>query len=233
MGDSQPLVSAIIPVYNCDRYLKEAIISVLRQTHPPFEILVIDDGSTDNSAAVAREFSTSIQYYSQPHQGAGTARNYGTQLAKGNYFAFLDADDVWEKDKLTRQLQIFSDRPEVDMVFGQMKNFHSPELPESVKQQFYCPPELIPGYHPGTLLIKREAFDRVGPFDTQWKLGEFIDWYLKAMEAGLNSAMLPELVLGRRIHQTNTGSRDRDFRKDYVRIIKASLDRRRGKKQSS
>ncbi|WP_254567314.1 glycosyltransferase family A protein [Oscillatoria sp. HE19RPO] len=229
MSEAQPLVSAIVPVYNCDRYLKEAIESILRQTHPPFEILAIDDGSTDNSAAVAREFSSSVQYYSQPHQGAGTARNYGTQLAKGNYLAFLDADDIWEENKLNRQLEIFANQPEVDIIFGQMKNFHSPELPEEVKQQIYCPPEIIPGYCPGTMMIKKEAFERVGLFENQWKLGEFIDWYLKAMEAGLKSVMLPDLVLRRRIHQTNTGIRDRDFRKDYVRIVKASLDRRRGK----
>jgi glycosyltransferase involved in cell wall biosynthesis len=231
MSETQRLVSAIVPVYNCDRYLKEALESILQQTHPPSEILVIDDGSTDNSAAVAREFSSSVHYYSQPHQGAGTARNYDTQLAKGDYLAFLDADDIWEENKLSRQLEIFANKPEVDIVFGQMKNFHSPELPEEVKQKVYCPPELIAGYHPGTMMIKKAAFERVGLFETHWKLGEFIDWYLKAMEAGLKSVMLPDLVLRRRIHQTNTGIRDRDFRQDYVRIVKASLDRRRGKTQ--
>lgn len=221
------LVSVIIPVYNCDRYLAEAIESVLAQTYQPLEIIVVDDGSTDNSAEVAKHFASSVRYYSQSQSGAGAARNYGTELAQGSFFAFLDADDFWVKDKLTCQMQVFESEPDIDIVFGYVQQFHSPELDESIKNKIYCPPELMAGYHPGTMLLKREAFLRVGKFETNLQMGEFISWYARATELGLREKMLPDLLMSRRLHETNLSIRQREARTDYVRLIKASLDRRR------
>lgn len=221
------LVSVIIPVYNCDRYLAEAIESVLAQTYQPLEIIVVDDGSTDGSAEVARRFSSSVQYHYQTQSGAAAARNYGTELAQGSFFAFLDADDFWVKDKLTRQMQVFQSESDIDMVFGHVRQFHSPELDESVKKKIYCPPDLMAGYVPGTLLIKRETFERVGQFETNLQMGEFISWYARATDLGLRAKMLPVLLMSRRLHETNLSIRQRQSRSDYVRLIKASLDRRR------
>ncbi|WP_275993746.1 glycosyltransferase family 2 protein [Argonema antarcticum] len=226
------LVSVIIPVYNCEKYLAEAIESVLAQTYQPLEIIVVDDGSTDRSAEVAKRFSSSVRYYLQSQSGAGAARNYGTDLAQGNFFAFLDADDLWVKDKLTRQMQVFESEPDVDMVFGHIQQFHSPELDESVKNKIYCPAELMAGYHPGTMLIKRDAFFRVGQFETHLQMGEFISWYARATDLGLRVRMLAELLMWRRLHETNLSIRQRRSRTDYVRLIKASLDRRRANNQS-
>src|SRR5436853_749734 len=100
------LVSVIIPVYNCEQYLAEAIQSVLAQTHPTIELIVVDDGSTDNSAAVAKSFAV-VRYVFQRQGGPGAARNRGISLARGSFLAFLDADDVWVAGKLTRQLAAF------------------------------------------------------------------------------------------------------------------------------
>lgn len=83
------------------------------------------------------------------------------------------------------------------------------------------------GYVTGAMLIRRNAFLRVGPFETRWQVGEFIDWYLKAVERDLKSLMMPEVVLKRRLHNTNTVIRERKSQTDYIRILKASLDRRR------
>ena len=85
----------------------------------------------------------------------------------------------------------------------------------------------MPGYHPGTMLIKRHAFFRVGLFETNWQVGEFISWYLRLRELELRTIMLPELVMWRRLHETNLGIRQRQSITDYVRVLKASLDRRR------
>jgi glycosyltransferase involved in cell wall biosynthesis len=227
------LVSVIIPVYNCDRYLAEAIESVLAQTYQPIEIIVVDDGSTDNSAEVAKRFASSVRHYSQSQSGAGAARNYGIELAQGSFFAFLDADDFWVKDKLTRQMQVFESEPDIDIVFGHIQQFHSPELDESIKNKIYCPPELMAGYHPGTMLVKREAFLRVGKFETNLQMGEFISWYARATELGLRAKMLPDLLMSRRLHETNLSIRQRQARTDYVRLIKASLDRRRAAMQEN
>ena len=92
------LVSVIIPVYNGERYLAEALDSVLRQSHPADEIIVIDDGSTDGSAKIIESFRASVEYHWQPNGGPGAARNLGVTLAHGAFLAFLDADDLWTED---------------------------------------------------------------------------------------------------------------------------------------
>ena len=221
-----PLVSIIIPVYNAEAYLAEAIESVLRQTYRPIELIVVDDGSTDSSAEVAKRFDK-VRFCFQPQSGAAAARNQGSSLAQGKFLAFLDADDLWSAHKLSRQMAAFDNNPALDILFGQVKPFHSPELDEETKKRLPIPANIMPGYHPGTMLIRRDAFFRVGQFETQWRVGEFIDWYAKAMELGLKSQMLPEVVMKRRLHTTSLGTRERKSQIDYLRILKAALDRRR------
>ncbi len=224
--ENKPLVSVIISVYNCERYLAEAIESVLNQTYSPIELIVIDDGSTDGSGAVAKSFA-SLKYHFQPNRGLGAARNKGIDLSDGSFIAFLDADDVWISDKLSSQLAIFDADPKLDIVFGYVKQFHSPDLDGNIKAKINITNKVMPGHIAGTLLIKRESFFRVGYFPTNWRVGEFIDWYIKATEIGLKSFIFPEVVMERRIHENNMGIREHDSRGDYVRILKASLDRKR------
>lgn len=224
---SQPLVSVIIPVYNCERYLAQAIESVLAQTYSPLEIIVINDGSTDGSEAVARQFLPKIRYCAQSNQGLGATRNRGAQLAQGDYLAFLDADDLWTPDKLERQMALFNDDPHLDIAFGYVQQFYTPELEAELKSKIAYAEEIIKGHHAGTMLIKRDSFFKVGLFETDWHIGEFIDWYLKAKEQKLKSVMLPDVVMKRRLHTTNMSIRERKHQADYVRILKASLDRRR------
>jgi glycosyltransferase involved in cell wall biosynthesis len=226
MNQDNPLVSVIIPVYNCGKYLGQAIESVLAQTYRQVEIIIVDDGSTDGSADVARRFAT-VTYCFQPNQGIGAARNRGIDVANGGFFAFLDADDIWVNNKLLYQMRAFDETTELDMVFGHTQQFLSPDLDEKVKAKPELTDEIMPGYVAGTLLIERESFFRAGYFATNWRVGEFIDWYLKAMYVGLKSFMVPEVLMKRRIHNDNIGIRERDSRTDYVRILKASLDRRR------
>lgn len=228
---NNPLVSIVIPVYNCERYLAEAIGSVLAQTYQPIEIIVIDDGSTDKSAQVAKRFSPPVQYCYQPNSGLGAARNCGIRLAKGDYFAFLDADDIWTRDKLSIQMAVFKDTPGVDFVFGHVQQFISTDLDETQKNKIYCPDDKMPGYVAGAMLIKSESLIHAGLFETHWHIGEFVHWYIRAKEQGMKSFMVPEIVLKRRLHTNNMGLRDRDSRTDYVRILKASLDRRRASGQ--
>jgi glycosyltransferase involved in cell wall biosynthesis len=228
MIGNEPLVSVVIPVYNCERYLAEAIESVLAQTYRPIEIIVVDDGSTDGSAQVAKRFTDSVRYCFQANSGTSAARNRGASLASGTFFAFLDADDLWVVDKLTRQMAVFGDDPGLDVVFGHVQQFCSPELDEHIKKTLYCPAEAMPGYLPGAMLIKRDAFLRVGPFETDWQAAEALAWYSRVVEKGLRSLMLSDVVLRRRLHISNKGIDERTLqRKEYLRILKASLDRRR------
>lgn len=223
----KPLISIIIPVYNGERYLAEAIESALGQSYEPLELIVADDGSTDGSARVVARYGQALRYLSQAHLGGGAARNLGITSARGELLAFLDADDLWMRDKLAQQHAAFASDATLDIVSGHVKHFHSPELPDEVKRKTLCPPAPRPGYLPGAMLIKRESFMRVGMFETNWRVGEAVSWYLRAMEAGLRLFMLPDTVLRRRIHETNLTLRQREALGDYVRILKASLDRRR------
>jgi glycosyltransferase involved in cell wall biosynthesis len=223
-----PLVSVVIPVYNGERYLADAIRSVLDQRYRPLEVLVIDDGSTDGSGRVAREFGAAVQYHLRPHAGLAATRNHGTTLARGELLAFLDADDLWVEGKLARQVDALMAEPDLDGVFGRMEQFVSPELDPALQERLRPRTAELAALSPCTLLIRTTAYRRVGELDPRWKVGEFLDWLLKARELGLRTPMLDQLVLLRRIHSDNMGLRERDARSDYARILQAALKRRRG-----
>lgn len=226
------LISVIIPAYNRERYLGEAIDSVLAQAYHPLEIILIDDGSTDGTADVARSFSESVRYFFQQNSGCSAAFNAGVEKAEGDYLSFLGSDDMWTEKKLKLQMAILHSNPEIDMVFGHVSHFFSPELEQSNRDRLKCPTEKMPGYHAGTMVIRREAFSRVGLFDTNYQTGEFLDWYFRAKEKGLKEVLLPDVVMKRRIHSSNLGILKRNTRTenthaDYIRVLKASLDRKR------
>ena len=228
MKDNQ-LVSVIIPVYNYDRFLGEAIESVLSQTYPNMEVIVVDDGSTDRSSEVAKSFAgRGVRYRYQENAGIGPARNSGLEIAQGEFFAFLDADDCWPKEKIERQLSAFENDPALEMVFGQaVQLHHGPEWEAGVNERKLPEAGLVPGMIPGTMIVKRDAFLRVGNFPGGIKVGEFIDWYSRAVQLQIRSLTLPDLFLFRRIHDSNQGIRERQSISDYARVLKAALDRRR------
>ena len=225
--ETNDCISVVIPVHNCERYIEECIRSVLEQTRKPFEIIVVYDGSTDKSAEIVKRFGEQVRYYYQQNGGAASARNVGIQKATGDFLAFLDSDDVWVQDKLARQMEVFEQNPFIDMVFGYAQNFHSAELAVELRAKVEGPMEAMPGHVAGTLLIKRSAFLRAGFFQTSLKVGEFVDWYLKAAERDLKSHLINKVLLMRRLHDANMGIREKASQVDYVRILKASIDRRR------
>lgn len=227
MAASEPVVSVVIPVYNAAAYLDEAITSVLEQTYRPVEIILVDDGSTDGSAEVAARYDVSVHYHYQDNAGIGAARNQGVRLATGALLAFLDADDLWPPDKLAWQVEALALRPAVDLVFGQMEHFFSPELDEAAQARIVLPVGAAPSYFPSAMLARRASFDRVGEFATHWRVGEFVDWYQRALQAGLQAHMLPQVVLRRRIHATNTTRSQQNANLDYVRILRAGMLRQR------
>jgi glycosyltransferase involved in cell wall biosynthesis len=222
------LVSVIIPTYNRAAYLTAAIDSVLAQTYRPLQLIVVDDGSTDNTAALVQRYSEGVEYIRQPQSGAGAARNRGLAAAAGNFIAFLDSDDLWLPEKAERQVGLLDENPEIEAVFSQVQMFFSPELEEQERQGIWCPDQPMPGYLPGTMLIRRSSFLRVGQFETKWAVGEFMSWYLRACEAGLRSMVMEGCLYLRRVHKTNKGRVSSDQTDQRFEILKASLDRRRG-----
>jgi glycosyltransferase involved in cell wall biosynthesis len=224
-----PTISCIIPVFNGERYLREAIESIFAQTVRPLEVIVVDDGSTDGSAAVATSYGEQVIYRRQANAGPAAARNLGLRVACGEFVALLDADDLWHPEKLARQLACFAARPELDLCILYVQNFWTPELQAKVPW-FAAHPlaKPYPGYGGSALLARKSLFDTIGGFNPDLHHGDFKDWFLRAAEYGAVMEVLPDILVHRRLHETNmshhktTGSRE-----DHLQFVKASLDRRR------
>jgi len=222
-------VSVVIPVRNGVKYLGEAIESVLRQGLPNIELIVVDNGSTDGSRAVAESFGSPVRLIDEPERGAAHARNTGVRLAQGEYLAFLDADDVWAPGKLDRQLNELEARKDLDMVFTYGENFLSPELTETQCCAVSFLPGVGPFIHPVAMLARRASFLRAGPLPAL-REGEFIAWYGMALAMGIRSEVIPEALVYRRVHLANS-TRLEANPGDLLRAAKMVLDRRRGGKE--
>jgi glycosyltransferase involved in cell wall biosynthesis len=229
-----PLISCIVPVFNGETYLGEALESIWQQTYRPLEILVVDDGSTDGTAAVAAGYGDRIRYVKQINTGAPTARNLGLSMARGEFVAFLDADDLWHPDKLQRQTARFAARPELQACVTHLQNFWIPEL-EAERHRFlgHRLSESLPGYVTQTLLARNALFERVGRFDPALRVGDTTDWFLRASEQGTVIELLSDVLVYRRLHEHNMSmepvSRQMtsSMQDAILRVVKASLDRRR------
>lgn len=219
-------VSVVLPVYDRERYVGEAIESVLGQTYPVHELIVVDDGSTDGSVAVAeRHARRGVTILRRANGGIGAARNTGIAAVTGDLVAFIDSDDVWLPDKLARQVDVLRADDGVQLVFGHLVEFLSPDREAELAGTLRLALDPVPGLCATTLLVRHDALRRIGPFDEALRVGEFIDWMARARDLGLTSRVLPETVARRRVHGGNTVLTRSNA--DYLRMIKSTLDRRR------
>jgi glycosyltransferase involved in cell wall biosynthesis len=221
------LISVMIGAYNAAPYLAEAIESVFAQTHRSLELIVVDDGSEDATAEVARAYGDRLTLVQQERGGNGAARNTAVQHARGGFFAFLDADDRFTPDKLSLQMAALRADRELDMVFGHVREFVSPELDAEQRKLVRPPAAVSPWAAPNLMLIRRASFERVGPFSSTLRVGVTVDWFARATEARLKSIVLPDVVLERRLHTQNNGLREQQARSQYIHVLKAAMDRRR------
>ena len=225
----QPTISVIIPVFNGERFLAEAIDSVLAQTLPPNEINVVDDGSTDGTgdvvAALAVIASVRIHTISQENQGPAAARNRGADSASGDLIAFLDADDLWLPDKTAHQVATLAAYPEAGAAWGDAYEFAGDSLAAALATGKHSVPS--PQFLLQSMLFRRATLDVVGPFNPDLRIGEDVDWLLRAMEQGVRFVLHRHPVVYYRRHGANlTSDRDAAHRQFYA-LIKRSLDRRR------
>lgn len=225
-------VSVVIPAHNAERYLGEAIGSALGQTVAPLEVVVVDDGSDDRTAEVARGFGDHVRCHSQAQGGIGAARNRGVELARGDYIAFLDSDDIWLPSKLELQLAAFGDDPRPDLVFALMRQFISRDVDQEVARGLVLRGGADPGYVPSAVIAPREVFERIGPFATGLRVGEFVDWMAHARELQLREHVVPKQLIWRRVHGRNTTLRERENLSDFAHILKSALDRRRAEAEA-
>jgi glycosyltransferase involved in cell wall biosynthesis len=186
-------ISLIIPSYNQAGFVGEAVQSALAQSHPPAEIVVVDDGSTDEIATQLAHFDGRVKLHRQPNRGPAAARNAGLAMIGSELIAFLDADDLWPRHSLAARLNVL-DRTGADLVFGAVANLDMRTRREE-------PP--MPARMAGAMLVRRQAFERVGLFDERLRSAELIDWIDRSSTAGCAMAFADETVLLRRIHGAN------------------------------
>lgn len=219
-------ISVIIPAYNAANYLPDTIQSIRAQIPSVDEIILMDDGSIDNTKEVISHFRD-VSYFWQPNSGTATALNEAMKKASGQYLAFLDADDLWLPGKLNTQLEIFDRNPQLDMVFGGIEQFISPELTEEERSKIEFQSGPMIGRHKSTWMIKRDSFYKVGPFTESFVLEEFMDWYMRAKDMGLTEVVVVQVMAKRRIHTTNISRVKKDLRTEFPKLLKSALDRRR------
>ena len=224
-------VSCIIPCYNAERFLGEAIESVIAQTLCPAEIIVIDDGSTDGSAAVAARYADRVEYLRQENAGPAAARNRGVELTHGNYVAFLDADDLWHPEKLERQAARFAARPELEACVTHLTAFWEVEVrhEQEALQGHARTRSSLPGYVMQTMLARRSAFAKAGLLNPALRFGEDTEWFIRARDEGVVLEMMPDVLVFRRFHANNlTRSRgNKALKSGILEMVQSSLERRR------
>ncbi len=216
----------IIPVRNGERYLGEAIASVRRQSIAPIEIVVVDDGSTDGTAALAETLGRDIWLIRQPHAGVTISRNRGIRSARGRFVAFLDCDDVWTDDKLATQVPIMLEHPEIQIALGHIRRMWTATAHAGTPAGLrFTEPELA--LHLGAALIRRSIFEIVGAFDETVSHAEDWDWFMRVRERGLVAVVHPEVMLHYRRHGDNMSNDESETRAALVRLIHRSIGRRR------
>lgn len=221
----RPLVSVIVPVYNGERYLADALESIFEQDYDPFEVIVVDDGSADGTSGIAKSYKE-IRYIYQMNQGQGAAMNVGIKAAQGEFIAFLDADDLWTPNKLSVQVDYLPSHPQVGVVIGRMQNFLEPgaKLPRQKTKDLLLADFV--GLALGATVVRKTVFEQIGGFDTSYEYAKDVDWFVRTREAGIQMAVLPEVLLYRRLHESNRSYQTQARTTEFLRVIKSSIDRR-------
>jgi len=230
MVTAKPLISIVMPVFNGESFLAEAIESVLAQSYQNFELIVVDDGSTDLSAHIVQSFraqSTKIQLLKQVNQGVTAARNRGILAGTGSYVAFLDQDDVWMPTALHYHLEANDEDPNLGYTLSHLECFlaENCQLPAWFGIQSVGVPQV--GYMPGTLMAKRVVFDELGLFEQQYTVSSDADWFARAHDSKVKIGIVSQVTLRRRIHHQNQSANSALIQGELFRLLCESIKRKR------
>tara|TARA_A100001391_G_scaffold29931_2_gene16051 strand:+ start:110 stop:784 length:675 start_codon:yes stop_codon:yes gene_type:complete len=216
--------SVVIPAYNAARTIAESIQSILNQSVKALEIVVVDDGSTDDTHHIARSQDACVTVITQSNQGPGAAMTRAMHRVHTPVIASLDADDVWLPNKMQHQLAFLEQHPTCAGCFGQLQHFG-----ESVHSEI-----VTDGWTRTTMTIRREVFESVGEvIDPPGRRGELIDWIAKARESGFELTMIPKILAKRRVAAGTLSHQRNDQDRGYVHVARAALLRKRAREQAS
>jgi glycosyltransferase involved in cell wall biosynthesis len=221
------LVSVIVTVKNGERFLRAALASVFAQNYQPLDIIVVDDYSQDRSAEIAQAFGQ-VRFFRRECGNPSSSRNFGLEMARGKFVAFLAYDDLWTSDKVKLQVNYLLAHPEVQFhSITRFKYFLEPgcAVPYGFRQELFEKDHL--GRIPETLLARKTLFEEIGNFDSQLITAEDVDWFARAQDRGIPMAIIPQVLLYKRVHDTNTSMNNVTFNNQNVlRALRRSIQRK-------
>jgi glycosyltransferase involved in cell wall biosynthesis len=239
--ESQVLISVLIPTYNCAQYISEAIDSILAQDYDNLEIIVVDDGSTDNTKEIVTAYcsgvacnaftrnASTVKYFYKENGGISSARNYCLKKASGEYIAWCDSDDYWLPGKLRAQMEYFEEHPDCEIVFTGYKNFiENEEIKYQANVQKELDLEQTYKHYLPSALIKKEVFEKCGNFSTDFVVGEDTEMIECIRLFGIDTSNFIEKCLYiRRLHGSNITllSGNIDYSQLYAQIYLSYLKR--------
>ena len=223
----EDLVSVIIPAFNAASFIGSAVESVLSQDHPAIEIIVVDDGSSDDTVSIAESFGHPVICYRQENGGPPVARNRGLAMASGEYVGFLDADDLYEPRRIALQIAKLRHNPGADVAIGRLVREDLASAPGEPMVFVPMETEERISLQLGACLFRRSVFERVGLMEKSLRHSDDLDWFMRARELGVSMLLHDDIVLHQRLHRNNM-TRDRAENLRFLPImLKRSLDRRR------
>jgi glycosyltransferase involved in cell wall biosynthesis len=212
---SDPWVSVVIPAYNAERYLADTIESVLAQTFRSFEIIIVDDGSTDNTKAIAESFrADGVSVVTQANAGTAAARNRALSVARGRFISLLDSDDLWEPDCLQTMVEFLEQHPQVSIAFCDSRYFGETKFAGRTYQELYPPNAPLTFARVAGLvshvcldaMLRREVFDDIGGFDDKLRAVEDFDLWVRALHAGYRIEPVPRVLVHYRRHAASVSA---------------------------
>ena len=223
--DERPLVSVIIPVFNGEHFIREAVENVLSQNYPALEIIIINDGSTDGTEAIIKQLPVDVRYFTQDNCGPAAARNKGIRDASGEFITFLDVDDLWPENNLNIMVDEMLKNPEMDVIRGyaQLMEFNK----TSGRYDYIGNPKEAWQDYIGAAIYRKTAFKKIGLFDSMLRFAEDVDWFMRAHEKKLKMKRLEEISLFVRRHGGNMTEGKNILELNVIKVFKKSLERKR------
>ena len=227
-----PTVSVIVPAYNVAPYLREALESALEQTVAPHEIVVVDDGSTDGTRAVADAVAREhplVRVIQQDNGGPAVARNTAIEVATGEFLAFFDADDVMMPDRLEQQVGYLLGHPEVGLVIGAVQLITEPgaKFDAAFLRHEVGAQEHADGINIMAMTARARLFEDLGMFDPSYRLSEDYHWLVRAYTRDVTIALVPRVVMRRRLHHSNISRDVDDVRHQMFRVLREHIQEQR------